>query len=263
MGPTLVSRQLEFAAGGRRILGDVTVTVPAGKVSAILGPSGSGKSTLLKCLTSVYTPTAGKVLVGEKPLDPRGIRATLGYVPQDDVIHRELRVEDAFLYAARLRLGSTLGEDVLRERVTVVLRRLGLAEKRRTRVRRLSGGQRKRVNIGVELLAEPELLVLDEPASGLDPATEGDVLDVLRELAAEGRTVLLTTHSMEFLHRMDQLIVLMDGLCIFTGTEAELLAHFGIARPAEMFEVIRERDAAEWKRRRGDRRKAHTPVGAP
>ncbi len=231
-GPTIQTRRLAFAAGGKKILSAIDLAFNAGQITTIIGPSGSGKSTLLKCVTTALAPTEGEVLVDDQDLkkDLATFRGRLGYVPQDDIIHRELRVEQAFQFAARLRLGSEYSREEIARRV-----------------RSLSGGQRKRVNVGVELLAEPDLLVLDEPASGLDPATEEDLLHILRRLADQERTIILTTHSMEYLSLVDRIVILMDGSVIFAGTMKELLAYFDIPHVADVFKTIRGEDANHWK----------------
>jgi len=249
--PLVQVRGLGLKLGGKPVLQGVSATFAAGKVTAVLGPSGSGKSTLITCLVTARRPCSGSVLVdGGDPWKTReAFRRELGYVPQDDVVHRELRVEAELHFAARLRLGDQVDEAGRRERVNRVIARLGLREARRRRIRRLSGGQRKRVNIAVELLADPRLLVMDEPASGLDPATEGDLVALLGKLAAEGRTVVLTTHSMEYLHKMDALVVLMEGRLVYRGTLEGLLAHFGIPHVADMYRKLRTAPAARWAAR--------------
>lgn len=248
-GPTIQTRRLAFAAGGKKILSAIDLAFEAGQITTIIGPSGSGKSTLLKCVTTALAPTEGEVLVDDQDLkkDLATFRGRLGYVPQDDIIHRELRVEQAFQFAARLRLGSEYSREEIARRVEKTARELGLLECRFRRVRSLSGGQRKRVNVGVELLAEPDILVLDEPASGLDPATEEDLLHILRRLADQERTIVLTTHSMEYLSLVDRIVILMEGSVIFAGTLNELLAYFDIPHVADVFKTIRGRNALHWK----------------
>ncbi len=248
-GPTVHTRRLAFAAGGKKILSAVDLAFEAGQITTIIGPSGSGKSTLLKCVTTALAPTEGEVLVDGQDLkkDVATFRRRLGYVPQDDIIHHELRVEQTFHFAARLRLGSEYSREEIARRVEVTARELGLFECRFRRVRTLSGGQRKRVNIGVEILAEPDILVLDEPASGLDPATEEDLLHILRRFADQERTIVLTTHSMEYLSLVDRIVILMDGSVIFAGTMKELLAYFDIPHVADVFKTIRGEDANHWK----------------
>jgi ABC-type multidrug transport system ATPase subunit len=250
-GPTLRTSGLCLELSGKRILDNINLTFLPGRISSILGPSGSGKSTLIKCLTTVLRPTRGRVTVDGKDLQQQrdALRPQLGYVPQDDIIHRELRVEQAFDFAARLRLDEELSAERRRKLIAGITRKLGLAQRRRMRIGRLSGGQRKRVNIGIELLADPTLLVLDEPASGLDPATEEDLLKILAELAGRGKTVVLTTHSMEYLDRVDSVVVLSDGAAIFCGPLPALLSHFEIEHPAEVFRTIRGNSTAHWVQR--------------
>lgn len=191
-GSSLQLHDVSFRIGGRRILSGVNLDLRSGELTAVIGPSGSGKSTLIKCLSTTYRPSSGAVRFDGAELDTvrSAYRQRLGYVPQDDVIHRELRVETACRYAARLRLDAELSDTDIEERVCRVLETLGLGEHRRKRIRNLSGGQRKRVNIGVELLADPDVLLLDEPASGLDTGTEEDLVGCLKHLAGAGKISL-------------------------------------------------------------------------
>lgn len=245
---TLQAEKLAYRAGGRDLITAIDARFPPGSITAILGPSGSGKSTLIKCLTTVYRPTRGRVLLNHEDVasDFTVLRQRLGYVPQDDVIHKELMVRDAFYYAARLRLDSGLQDDLIDEKIDRIAGKLGLGDRKYVRISRLSGGQRKRVNIGVELLADPSLLVLDEPASGLDPGTEEDLLSHLRELAEDGRTVILTSHSMEYLDRVDRILVLVGGHLAFAGGMERLLSYFRIPHVAEMFKTLREKEPSDW-----------------
>lgn len=240
-----------FSYGRSRILEGVSLAFRSGEITAVLGPSGSGKSTLIKCLSTVLRPQEGKVLADGKDLwdDLDEFRQRLGYVPQDDVIHRQLTVEDAFYYAARLRLRSFYGDSVIRARIDTVLAGLGLEERRGLRIRRLSGGQRKRVNIGVELLCDPEVLVLDEPASGLDPAIEEDLIRLLRRMARAGRTIVLTTHSMERLADYDKLVLVAAGRLVYAGPPGDFAGHFGVEDPSDVYRVLRDRGAEEWESR--------------
>ena len=254
-GPTLSAYGIGFDVAGRRIIAQITETFVPGTITAVLGPSGSGKSTLLKCLATVYRATHGKVHVDGADLfaDLAAYRHRIGYVPQDDIIHEALKVRSVLQFAARLRLGDRCTKDEIKTRVEQTARRLGLAERLSYRVRSLSGGQRKRVNIAVELLATPDLLIFDEPASGLDPATESDLLKILRGFADEQRTVILTTHSMEYLDRVDRVMLLHDGFLVFSGVLPKLLAHFSAAVPSEVFGILRTKPAGEWLSRWVDR----------
>ncbi|MBE7552701.1 MAG: FHA domain-containing protein [Anaerolineales bacterium] len=163
---------------------------------ALVGGSGAGKSTLLKALNGLSRATTGAVLVNGDNLYANFnlYRNLMGYVPQDDIIHQNLDVQSALNYAARLRLPDATPAET-RQRITDVLAKVGMTGQAHTMVRDLSGGQRKRVSIAAELLAEPWIFFLDEPTSGLDPGLEKLMMDTLRQLADEGRTIVLVTHA--------------------------------------------------------------------
>jgi len=249
--PDLRTETLSYKAGGALILSNASLSFRQGELTAVIGPSGSGKSTLIKCLVTAQKPTDGAVYVGGRNAwDVRGqYRQELGYVPQDDIIHPQLTVQQAFFYASRLRLDTAVDAETVGRRIEGIASMLGLAEQRRRRIYRLSGGQRKRVNIGIELLADPSILILDEPASGLDPGTEEDLVKLLTSLARAGRTVVTTTHSMEYLSAFDRIVLLEAGRVIFGGTHQELLAYFDVPHAAEVFKVIRQKDAGFWASR--------------
>jgi len=242
---------VSFTASRRAILSGIDLSFERGEVSAVIGPSGSGKSTLLKCLTTSHRPTAGRVLLGEEDIWQmrRRYRMDLGYVPQDDIIHRQLTVRQAFRFSSRLRLDTGMDSATVDKRVESITELLGLAERRDARIRRLSGGQRKRVNIGIELLADPDILILDEPASGLDPGTEEDLVVLLKRLARFGRTVVLTTHSMEYLSSVDKIVLIMEGRVVFAGRHEEMLSHFGVDHSGEVFKALRGGGAEAWAKR--------------
>lgn len=249
--PTLKAESVSFDVPRLRILHDVTLSFRRGEVAAIIGPSGCGKSTLLKCLTTVHRATEGTVTLGGKDIWPMrdSFRLQLGYVPQDDIIHRQLTVERAFYYSSRLRLDVGFEAKDIRKRIDSIAGLLGLAERKGTRISRLSGGQRKRVNIGIELLADPDFLILDEPASGLDPGTEEDLVRLLSRLSRMGRTVVMTTHSMEYLDAIDKIVLLVRGRVVFAGALPEMLKHFDVERAADVFQAVRDGDPEGLSRR--------------
>jgi ABC-type multidrug transport system ATPase subunit len=237
-----------FRAGGATLLHEASLAFRSGELTAIIGPSGCGKSTLLKCLTTTQRPASGRV-----SLDGRDVwqmraqyRLALGYVPQDDVIHPQLTAAEAFEFASGLRLDTELAPAEVRRRIESATAALGLAAQKDRRIFRLSGGQRKRVNIGIELLADPNVLILDEPASGLDPGTEEDLVKLLASLARQGRTVVTTTHSMEYLSAVDRIVVLAAGNVLFCGDRPQLLAHFGVSHEAEVFKTLRGKPVESW-----------------
>jgi ABC-type multidrug transport system ATPase subunit/pSer/pThr/pTyr-binding forkhead associated (FHA) protein len=163
---------------------------------ALVGGSGTGKSTLMKALSGLSRATTGAVLVNGDNLYANFnlYRNLMGYVPQDDIIHQGIEVGSALRYAARLRLPDASAAEI-QQRIDEVLAKVGLAAQANSMVRDLSGGQRKRVSIAAELLAEPWIFFLDEPTSGLDPGLEKLMMDTLRQLADEGRTIVLVTHA--------------------------------------------------------------------
>ncbi len=234
----------------QKILDRVGLSIAAGELVGIIGPSGSGKTTLLKALCGLRPADRGYVLVnGESLYDSYDLyRTTLGYVPQDDIVHPELNVLDTLGYAAMLRLPpDTAGperEQIVRETAEV----LGLAESLGTRVGRLSGGQRKRVSIGVELLARPRLLFLDEPTSGLDPATERTLMRLFRRLADRGHTVVCSTHIMENVDLLDKVAVLVGGKLAFFGSPDDARNYFGVDKITMLYEVLAEKEAESWRR---------------
>jgi ABC-type multidrug transport system ATPase subunit len=235
-GAPISARHLGFSLGDRTLLAGVELEVEPGAFAAIIGPSGAGKSTLLGLLAGLREPTEGEARIAGQP--PGSAAATLGYVPQDDIVHGELPVVAALRFAAELRLPPGTPDRELHKLVVQTLRSLGLAESAATPVRRLSGGQRKRVSVGAELLARPDVLFLDEPTSGLDPATEFQIMELLRSLASGGCTIVCTTHVVENLYLVDRLHVVDAGRLVFSGTAAEARAHYGVTRLPAIYERL-------------------------
>ncbi|MCP2339032.1 ABC transporter ATP-binding protein/permease [Actinomadura rupiterrae] len=204
----------------RPILTGISLDVGPGGLLAIIGGSGAGKTTLLEALAGIRRPDAGEVL-------REGAFGPPGFVPQDDIVHRELPLARTLRYEARLRLPAGTTRAEIDRRVEWVLAALDLTAKSGQRVGWLSGGERKRASIAVELLTRPPVLFLDEPTSGLDPATAAEVMRLLRGLAASGTTTVLTTHNPPDVEFCDRIAVLSpDGTLAFTGTPAEALEHF-------------------------------------
>jgi ABC-type multidrug transport system ATPase subunit len=175
-----------------------------------------------------------------------GALRTVGYVPQDDALHRGLRVEAELSYAAELRLPEATGAE-RSARVTTVLRQVGLEDRNRARIRKLSGGQRKRVAVALELLTSPPLLVLDEPTSGLDPGLEARTMALLAEVAATGRMVLVATHAMASLERADALCVLVAGHVAYFGPPRQALPFFRVDRYEDLFHRLDEQPPRAWR----------------
>lgn len=240
--------------GGKQILKDVSFGVPEKSLIAVIGPSGSGKSTLLKALTGYRPANQGDVLYDNRNLYKQfaELRQRIGLVPQDDILHKELRVSTALKYAAKLRFPSDTSAQEREQRIDEVLRELKLDIHKDKKITALSGGQRKRVSVALELLTKPSLIFLDEPTSGLDPGMDRDVMQLLRGLADDGRTVLVVTHSVAELAICDKLLVMAPGGSVaYFGPPEEALNFFGYSTWADVFsafENYRDYDwAGRWK----------------
>ena len=213
--------------GSIKLLDDVGLTVQPNEFVGLLGPSGAGKSTLMDSMNGMRPATSGHVLINNLDLYRHldSLKQSIGYVPQDDIIHRELTVYRTLYYVARLRLSRDVSTKEIDQIVNEVMDVTGLLERRDVPVGQLSGGQRKRVSIAVELITKPSVIFLDEPTSGLDPATEEKIMKLFRQIAESGRTVILTTHAMENVKLFDKIVVLMRGKLVFYGAPQEALAH--------------------------------------
>lgn len=235
---------------GRKTLLD-HVSFPVGEkcLLAVVGPSGAGKSTLLNALTGQRPADHGTVLYDGRDLyrDYAELRQRIGLVPQDDILHAQLTVRSALSYAAELRFPQDTAKAERRARVDEVIRELGLEQRAAQPVHSLSGGQRKRVSVALELLTKPSLLFLDEPTSGLDPGMDRSVMHMLRGLADDGRTVIVVTHSVLSLDVCDRLLVLAPGGKIaYYGPPEDALAYFGFEQWPEAFEAFERDQDRDW-----------------
>lgn len=245
---TFAARDLGFTLpGGRHLLEDVSFTLPRSSLLAVVGPSGAGKSTLLAALTGAQAATDGQVLYNGRDLYERieELRDRIGVVPQQDIVHGALTVRQALESAAELRFPVDLDPEAKAERVTEVIAELGLSAHADTRVSALSGGQRKRASVAMELLTKPSLLFLDEPTSGLDPGMDEQLMRTLRALADSGRTVIVITHSTASLELCDRLLFLAPGgRTAFFGPPEDALDSIGAPNFSRAFhQVEHEPDA--------------------
>lgn len=251
-GPVSLSAEaITVEIDKRPIVQDVSFSLPHGSLLGIVGPSGCGKSTLVRAITGLRPATAGRVSYDGRDLytDYAELRYRIGMVPQDDVLHRQLTVRRALRFAASLRFADDVSRRERAARVAGVLATLGLSGAARQRIDRLSGGQRKRTSVALELLTEPSVLCLDEPTSGLDPALDRDVMRELRGMADRGRTVLCITHSVLHLEVCDLVMVMCPGGTVgYFGPPRELLAFFEAETYADVFAKV-TRDPGHWTRR--------------
>ncbi|WP_131762843.1 ATP-binding cassette domain-containing protein, partial [Actinomadura fibrosa] len=234
---------------GKVILDGVGFPIPERSLVGVIGPSGAGKSTLLGAVTGMRPATEGTVRYDGRDLytDYDELRHRIGLVPQEDILHTQLATRQALLFAAELRFPGDTHKREREQRVDEVLEELGLTAHARTRIDRLSGGQRKRVSVALELLTKPSLLFLDEPTSGLDPGLDKTVMEMLSELAHDGRTVIVVTHSVANLDSCDRLLVLVPGgRLAYYGPPAEGLEHFGKRTWAEVFQAFDREPDRDW-----------------
>ncbi len=229
---TLEAHDLVRTVGaGRVILNKVSLIIQPREFVAIVGGSGSGKSTLLGALSGFARATSGEVRVNGDDYYGNfdAYRGVLGYVPQHDILHGRLRVDEALRYTAELRLPVDTAASELEARVARVLDDVDMTAHRHGFISELSGGQRKRVSIAAELLADPSLFFLDEPTSGLDPGLEKKMMYTLRRLADAGRTVVLVTHATANIQQCDHVLFLAEGRMVYFGPPRLALRMFNVA----------------------------------
>jgi ABC transport system ATP-binding/permease protein len=233
------------------LLDEVSLSILPSEFVAIVGVSGAGKTTLLNALSGFRPADRGQVFINGEALylNFDAYRAELGYVPQDDIIHRELTVYQALDFSARLRLPPSLPAPERHQLLQSVLADLELSDRQHALVKNLSGGQRKRVSIGVELLTKPRLFFLDEATSGLDPGTERQMMLMLRRLADGGRTVILNTHTTKNVMFCDRVVFLSKGgRLVYYGPPKAALDYFEVEDFDEIYlRVEEERSPQEWQ----------------
>ncbi len=223
---------------GKQLLDHISLIARPGTLTAIIGGSGAGKTTLSRLIAGYTSPTSGSVTFEGHNIHTEyaSMRSRIGMVPQDDVVHRQLTVNQALGYAAELRLPPDTSKADREQVVAQVLEELELTKHADTRVDKLSGGQRKRASVALELLTGPSLLILDEPTSGLDPALDRQVMMMLRQLADAGRVVLVVTHSVAYLDVCDQILLLAPGgKTAFLGPTDQIGAAMGTTNWADIF----------------------------
>jgi len=247
---SLAAQDLVVEVGGGKVLLD-HVSFPIGErcLVGIIGPSGAGKSTLLGALTGMRPADRGVVLYDNRDLyeDYAELRHRIGFVPQENILHTQLTARRALRYAAELRFPPDTHARERTARVDEVMGELGLTGHAATRADKLSGGQLKRVNVALELLTKPSLLFLDEPTSGLDPGLDKAVMEQMRDLAHDGRTVIVVTHSVAHLDVCDRLLVLAPGgRLAYYGPPADSLGYFGRPGWAEVFQAFDREPGRDW-----------------
>lgn len=228
-----------------------SLTVRPGELVAIVGGSGAGKSTLLNCMSGYLQPARGSIHINGEDLYSQfdSLKSLIGYIPQSDIVYGNLSLHDMLMYTAKLRLPADVSDKDREEIIDRVIATVDLPDHKNKLIKTFSGGQKKRASIAVELLSDPNLLYLDEPASGLDPATERSLMESLRAMSRGGKTIVLVTHSTLQLHLCDKIAFMGKGgnLC-FYGTLDEALAFFGVNDVVDIYALITD-DAPKWRKK--------------
>jgi ABC-type multidrug transport system ATPase subunit/predicted component of type VI protein secretion system len=244
-----LTKEVRTRHGPLKILDDISLSILPREFIAVVGGSGAGKTTLMNALIG-SNPAEGKVnLNGQDFYKEYDLfRDQIGYVPQTDILHTALTVEKALDYAALLRLPPDTSPEERKKRISEVLETVNMNSDTilSTRIKNLSGGQRKRISIAAELLADPKLLYLDEPTSGLDPGLEKKMMHTLRHMADQGRTVVLITHATVNILQVDHVAFISQGKLVYFGPPQEALDFFEVEDFADIYERI-ERSGAEWR----------------
>lgn len=234
----------------QNLLSEITLRLPRAHFAAIIGPSGCGKSTLLKGIAGIREHTLGRIhwdgrdLEIDGDMDPHEI----GYVPQFSIAYELLTVEECVESSLRLRVKG-LSPAALDERIETVLARVGLGEIADRRVSLLSGGQKRRLAMAMEMVSSPHLLLCDEVTSGLDPKSEDEIVKLMHSLSKkDDRIVLSVTHSLQHVALYDSVIVLYKGVLAYHGSPEFITHYFDIRRPEELYPRLAEREASDWKR---------------
>jgi ABC-type multidrug transport system ATPase subunit len=243
----------QYIGQNKNILQNISLSIAPREFTAVVGVSGAGKSTLLAALNGFKPANRGKVFINGSDLyrNFNSHRSQLGYVPQQDIIHYELTVFEALKYAAKLRLPGDTKQESRYKRIIEVIETLNLSEQRDLQISKLSGGQRKRVSIGVELLTKPGLFFLDEATSGLDPGMESEMMRLLRLLADQGHTIIIVTHATRNVNRCDEVAFLAKGGHLaYYGPPEQALHYFGVSEFDDIYvKLEKESSPGEWAKK--------------
>ena len=235
-------------SNGVTALKKMDLSIPSKSLLAVMGPSGCGKSTLLKALNGDTPATKGRVLLfGQELLSNYDyLKTQIGYVPQDDIVHQQLTVAECMYFTAKIRLDNPL-DSKIDKKINAILSDLNISNIKHNLISEISGGQRKRVSIAVELLTEPLILFLDEPTSPLDPQTVEDFLVILKKLSDKGTTVVMVTHKPEDLEYMDEVIFMAEGGNItYYGDSKKYKQYFKVETAVAVFAQISGKTANNW-----------------
>ena len=224
VNPIIQIKNFSMKFGTKTVIKDLSFEVMRGEVFGFLGSNGSGKTTTLRALLGLYEPTAGELLVDGKPYAVEdGVK--LGYRPEERGLYKKEKVIDTMIYFGRLK---GLSQEEARDFSIKYLERVGLSDKAKTRLDKLSGGQQQKIQLGVTIMGDPELLILDEPTKGFDPVNRRLLMNIIEERQKAGATVVFVTHQMEEVERLcDKVVLLKDGNAVEYGTVADIRKKYG------------------------------------
>lgn len=230
-------RGFAMAFGGRPVIKDLSFDIKQGEIFGLLGSNGSGKTTTIRALLGLYTAGAGELLVAGKPYSPENV--AVGYLPEERGLYKKESVIDVMTYFGELKGVKNAREWSLR-----YLNRVGLPDKPDAKIDSLSSGQQQKVQLGITVMGDPKLLILDEPTKGFDPVNRRLLMDIIDERHKKGATILLITHYMEEVERLcDRVLLLKDGVARAYGTVAGVKKEFGGKSLDEIFvEVYGEKE---------------------
>ncbi len=242
-----VYKKVKTKNGEKFITNGVNLNIEPGEFVAIVGGSGAGKTTLLNCISGMAEFSAGDIFINGESIrtNERSLRSLMGYVPQNDIVYDNLTLERMLMYSAKLRMPVDTTPAEIQEKIDETLELVELTAHRTTMISRLSGGQKKRASIAVELLASPRLFFLDEPSSGLDPGTEKHLMQMLKKLSETGKTVIMVTHTVQNINICDRLICMGNGgLLCYSGDPKRALDFFGKEDMTDIYDDLNENSKA-------------------
>lgn len=242
MQPIVSVKDFNLRLGNKQIVSDLSFTVMPGEVFAFLGANGSGKTSTIRALLDIYQPTSGTLLIDGEKYSP-DLAHLIGYLPEERGLYVRSKVLDVMVYFGELK---GMSRQAAKEFSLAYLKQVGLADKASLKVKKLSGGQQQKVQLGVAIMNEPKLLILDEPTKGLDPVNRKLLLDIVEDLRSKGTAVIYITHLMEEVERLaDSVLIIKDGRCKALGTKQTLKKQLGKKSIEEIFVNIYQDEAAK------------------
>ncbi|MFE8697766.1 ABC transporter ATP-binding protein [Cytobacillus sp. FJAT-53684] len=232
MGSTIVIKDVSKSFGKKEVLNNINLTMEPGQIYGLIGPSGSGKTTLVKIIVGMDRPSQGHVQVLDTPVPNLKLLQNIGYMAQADALYPDLTGEENLAFFASL---FELKKDVKKKRIAYASELVNLTTHLKKKVQDYSGGMKRRLSLAVALIQDPQVLILDEPTVGIDPALRQSIWAEIQRLKTTGKTIVVTTHVMDEAERCDRLAMVRDGEIITSGSPAELKKQFAITSLEEVF----------------------------